>query len=466
MAVDILVIDDENDICSLIADILEDEGYTARTAKDGVSALAEIKQRRPALVLLDVWLGDGERDGFKVLEIIKRDHNLVPVIMMSGHGTIETAVNAIKHGAYDFLEKPFNTEKLLLTISRALESAQLKRENRELKVKSGISLLDQDKTLAHTPKIQHHVDEAIKRRVNFYIYGEEGTGKENVAREIHIKSGLKGEFNSLSCASLNEIQFNAELFGTEIQSESQADIPRKIGLVERSHNGTLYLEDIDLLPKTTQTKLIHFLTTSQFCRVGSQTLLKSSVRIIGTSTQDPKQLVQDGHLNADLFYRLSSIVISIPPLRERSTEIPDLLEKYLLAACQSMGEPPRKITKEASILLQSYSWPGNLDQLKNMIEWILIMDKANSGAPITKELLPEIVMSGNHFASEWQLKSAGMIVLPLREARETFEKEYLLTQIKRFEGNISQTARFIGMERSALHRKLRTLGVADYKATA
>lgn len=455
MAYDILIVDDEDDIRDLVSGILEDEGHSTRVASNGVEALKQIKTRRPALVVLDVWLGDSERDGIKILENIKRDHPYVPVVMISGHGTIETAVTAIKKGAYDFIEKPFQSERLLLVVERALESSRLKRENSELKDKdaSNKSLVGSSKQIA---LVRQQVQKAAPSVTRVFISGKHGSGKEVVAREIHDASPRSNNpLVVVNCASFSPEQLEMELFGTEIKN-LESDQPRKIGAIEQAHTGTLYLDEVTELPLPTQAKLLKVLQDSKFSRIGGNDLIDVDVRYITSSSVDARQLISDGHFREDLYYRLNVLPIHLPDLKDRAGDIPEIAKELMSQLAATKGITARPISAEAIAALQSCDWPGNVRQLKNVIERVLIMSKGEKRSPVTVEELPEEVTSD---ASTTTASSgANIVAMPLREARETFEREYLLAQVNRFGGNISQTARFIGMERSALHRKLKALG--------
>ena len=461
MAFDILVVDDEKDIRELISGILDDEGYNCRVASDGVQALEEIKKRQPNLVILDVWLGDGERDGLKILEIIRRDHPYVQTVMISGHSTIETAVAAIKKGAYDFIEKPFKAERLLVVVDRAIESASLRRQNDELRQKIGGSSLI-GKSMA-IEQIRNLIEEMSESNSRAFITGQTGTGKESVAREIHRLSRRANlPFTVFHCGSFHPTLIEPELFGTEIQGQNSSE-PRKIGLIERTHGGTLYFEELQLLPLPTQGKIVRLLQDGTFFRLGSKEPIKVDIRYFASSSENLSDLVQNGNLREDLYYRFTANHIRLPSLKERASDIPLLINYLMNNIARSRSSMPRKIADSALTILQTYSWPGNINQLKNVIEWLLIMAGGDPASPIVPEMLPPEIQNDSPLGNSWQQKSAEIIVLPLREARETFEREYLIAQIQRFDGNISQTARFIGMERSALHRKLRALGVCDYR---
>lgn len=460
MAHDILIVDDEADIRTLVSGVLEDEGYTTRTAHDGLSALDAIKLRQPSLVVLDVWLGDSDRDGLKILDLIKRDHPYVPVIMISGHGTIETAVSAIKKGAYDFIEKPFQSERLLVLVQRAIENSMLKRENDTLRKKAGpvVSLFGQASPIQH---LKQALEKAAPTNSRIFLHGPSGSEKESIAREIHGSSRrADGPFFAFNC-SIHHPQFiEAELFGAEITGLA-SDQPRKIGAIEHAHTGTLFLDNIDDLPLQIQAKLLRILQENSFQRVGSLEKIDVDVRFIAASNKMP-QAIADGNFREDLYYRLGVTQLTVPSLRERITDIP-ALAKFLLEEQSSLhGVPLRKFSEEALAVMQSYEWPGNVKQLKNTIDWVLIHSDSQNREPIAMEELPQDILGNNSLTAVWN-RSAEVVVLPLREAREAFERDYLIAQVNRFGGNISQTARFIGMERSALHRKLRALGVYDDK---
>ncbi|AIL13151.1 ATPase AAA [Candidatus Paracaedimonas acanthamoebae] len=452
MAHDILIVDDEADIGRLIAEILEDEGYQCRYAMDGTKALEAIRMRRPSLAILDIWLGDSRFDGMKLLELIKKDHTDLPVIMMSGHGTIETAVTAIKNGAYDFIEKPFKANRLLLVIERAIEAAKLKRENKELKSKAPI-LTQLIGTSPSTNHVRQQIERVAATSSRVLISGASGVGKEVVARLIHNKSRReKGPFIVLNCATLSPERFEEELFG----QEGEQGI--KIGLLEQAHQGTLFLDEVSDMPLETQGKIVRSLQEQTFLRVGGTKKVQVDVRVLASTTQDIKQEVIEGKFREDLYYRLNVVPLRVPCLKERRDDIPQLVEEFIRRIAFSQGLPERIFTKETLLVLQSYDWPGNIRQLKNVIEWILIMATEKDDNYITPNFLPAEIC-GETPSLLRNEESSKIMSLPLREAREHFEKDYLLAQVARFSGNISQTANFVGMERSALHRKLKTLQI-------
>jgi two-component system nitrogen regulation response regulator NtrX len=462
MAQDILIVDDEADIRDLVAGILQDEGYCPRVADNGFSAIEMIKARQPSLVILDVWLGDGERDGLKVLDIIKRDHPFVPVIMISGHGTIETAVAAIKKGAQDFIEKPFQTERLLVVIEKAIESAFLKRENAELRLKAGLS----NELIGQTPLMNHMrqtIDKAGPTNSRVLISGPSGSGKETAARLLHAQSKrASAPLIIVNCGMLHPDHLEAELFGTEIIGQS-ADTPRKVGLIEQAHAGTLVLDEVTDLPLPTQAKLIRLLQENGFTRLGGSHRIEVDIRVIATASADMLATIERGNFREDLYYRLNVVPIQIPPLRDRVSDIPLLAQHFLNYIASSQNQAQRRFSDEALVVLQSYPWPGNVRQLKNVIEWVLIMNTLAPRETIRADMLPPEIRTGLPFNIN-NTGNADIVSLPLREAREVFEREYLSAQVNRFGGNISQTARFVGMERSALHRKLKSLGAINERA--
>ncbi|MGB0935108.1 MAG: sigma-54-dependent transcriptional regulator [Alphaproteobacteria bacterium] len=454
MALEILIVDDEADIRNIIADLLEDEGYTTRQASDGPNAVEAITKRRPSLVLLDIWLGDSRFDGMKVLDLLRRDHPGVPVVMMSGHGNIQTAVKAIKNGAYDFVEKPFKADRLCLIIKRALETAHLREENTSLK-----SMVEDSSALVGTSpfisQLQTTISKVAPANSRVMITGPSGSGKELIAREIHEQSPRngQGQFFVLNCASMDEATFDTELFGKEsknVEKESQ-----NTGILERAHLGTLLLDEITDMPLSIQGKLARVLQENAFTRIGGEQKVEIDVRVIATSSKDLKQAIEQGILREDLFYRLNVVPIPVKPLKDRKEDIPVLAEHFLKNACQQAGVSLRKMTDDTLAALQAYDWSGNIRQLKNVIDWTLIM---SSDEEIGVDMLPPEVVSNLPVTPQLD-SSQEILKLPLREARELFEKQYLISQVSRFSGNISQTAQFIGMERSALHRKLRALGV-------
>ena len=453
MSVDVLVVDDEEDIRELVSGILEDEGFHPRTAADSDSALAAVRDRLPALVVLDVWLQNSAMDGIEILGELKKLHPDLPVIIISGHGTIETAVAAIKKGAYDFVEKPFNADRLILAANRAMEAARLRRENTELRARApDWGLVGSSSAVATLRGVIERVADARSRVM---IAGPPGSGKEMIARLLHSRSGRAQQpFVVASAASIAPERMEEELFGTE-GSDGK---PRMIGLMEKAHGGTLMFDEVGDMPKETQSKIVRVLHEQRFKRVGGERSVAVDVRIVSTTSADLLQLAEEGRFREDLYHRLNVVSIDAPGLGERREDIPALVAYFVDRIAKASGLPKRPLSSEAMAALQTYSWPGNVRQLRNVVERTLILMGRDSDIEITCDHLPSEVMdAGVSIPAGEGLEQ--IIGLPLREARERFEREYLIAQINRFGGNISRTAAFIGMERSALHRKLKALGV-------
>ena len=453
MSVDVLVVDDEEDIRELVSGILEDEGFYPRTAADSDSALAAVRDRLPALVVLDVWLQNSAMDGIEILGELKKLHPDLPVIIISGHGTIETAVAAIKKGAYDFVEKPFNADRLILAANRAMEAARLRRENTELRARApDWGLVGSSSAVATLRGVIERVADARSRVM---IAGPPGSGKEMIARLLHSRSGrAKQPFVVASAASIAPERMEEELFGTEGADGK----PRMIGLMEKAHGGTLMFDEVGDMPRETQSKIVRVLHEQRFKRVGGEKSVSVDVRIVSTTSADLLALAEEGRFREDLYHRLNVVSIDAPGLGERREDIPGLVAYFVDRIAKSSGLPKRPLSTEAMAALQTYSWPGNVRQLRNVVERTLILMGRDSDIEITCDHLPSEVMdAGVSIPAGEGLEQ--IIGLPLREARERFEREYLIAQINRFGGNISRTAAFIGMERSALHRKLKALGV-------
>ncbi|MBV1798366.1 sigma-54 dependent transcriptional regulator [Siccirubricoccus sp. G192] len=457
MAHEILIVDDEPDIRALIEGILADEGYETRQAHNSDTALAAFRARRPSMVVLDIWLQNSRLDGLGILEAMNREEPQVPCVMISGHGTIETAVQAIQHGAYDFIEKPFKSDRLLLVVSRALEAARLRRENSELRLRAGpeTELVGTSGAIA---QLRAAIEKVAPTGSRVLVTGPAGSGKEVAARMIHARSRrADGPFVALNCATLNPARFEEELFGIEPGPDPVGQ-PRRAGVLERAHNGTLLLDEVADMPLETQGKIVRALQEQGFERVGGATRVKVDVRVIATTNRDLQAEIAAGRFREDLYYRLAVVPLKIPALRERREDVPALARHFMARSGETSGMPPREIAEDALAALQAYDWPGNVRQLRNLIDWLLIMAPGEPRDPIRAEMLPPEVGS----AAPAMLKldrSSEIMTLPLREARELFEKQYLEAQLLRFGGNISRTANFVGMERSALHRKLKFLGV-------
>jgi len=454
MASDILVVDDEQDIRDIVSGILSDEGHETRTAHDSDSALAAISERVPRLIFLDVWMQGSRLDGLGLLDEIKIRYPDLPVVMISGHGNIEMAVNAIRRGAYDFIEKPFKADRLILIAERALETSQLKREVRDLKKRSGdtIELIG---TSVAVSQLRQTIDKVSPTNSRVMILGPSGSGKELVARLIHRKSvRAEGPFVALNAATITPDRMEIALFGTE-GSPGQ---PRRTGALEEAHRGILYLDEIGEMPRETQNKILRVLVDQQFERVGGSKRVKVDVRIISSTAYDLEYMIAEGKFREDLYHRLSVVPVKVPPLSDRREDIPFLVDIFMRQICEQAGIKARKIGDDALAILQAHDWPGNLRQLRNNIERLLILAQTDGpDRPVTAEMLPADVLDAMP-----KVSSTGdqhIMTLPLREAREMFERDYLIAQINRFGGNISKTAEFVGMERSALHRKLKTLGV-------
>ncbi len=457
MAQDILIIDDEPDIRMLIAGVLEDEGYGVRQAADSDAALAAFRHRRPSLVILDVWLQGSRLDGLGILQAMHTEEPHVPVVMISGHGTIETAVAAIQQGAYDFIEKPFKSDRMLLIVRRALEAARLSRENAELRLRAGFDSELTGSSPAIT-MLRSGVERVAPTGSRVLISGPAGSGKEVAARMIHARSRrADGPFVALNCATLNPSRFEEELFGVEAGPDPMT-APRRAGVLERAHGGTLLLDEVSDMPLETQGKIVRALQDQTFERIGGSQRVKVDVRVLATSNRDLQAEIGTGRFREDLYYRLAVVPIRMPSLRERREDVPELARHFLERSAESSGIPIRDLSTDALTALQAYDWPGNVRQLRNLMDWLLIMAPGSPADAIRADMLPAEVSQGAP-ALLHSDPSADLMALPLREARDLFETQYLQAQLLRFGGNISRTAGFVGMERSALHRKLKQLGV-------
>ncbi|HSM41232.1 MAG TPA: sigma-54 dependent transcriptional regulator [Afifellaceae bacterium] len=452
MATDILVVDDEADIRDLVSGILEDEGHGTRTASDSDSALAEIDARRPSLVFLDIWLQGSRLDGLALLDMIHKQDPDLPIVIISGHGNIETAVSAIKRGAYDYIEKPFKADRLVLVAERALEASKLRREVADLKQRAG-----SDEQLVGGSAAMNQLRQMMERvaptNSRIMIFGPSGSGKEHVARVLHSQSNrASGPFVVLNAATMTPDRMELELFG----SESANGAGRRIGALEEAHGGTLYIDEVADMPRETQGKILRVLVEQTFERVGGSNKVKVDVRILSSTARDLEAEIEEGMFREDLFHRLSVVPLRVPSLAERRDDIPDLVLHFMNQLSASAGLPCRSIGEDAMAVLQAHDWPGNIRQLRNNVERLMILARGSPNSIITADMLPPEVGEILPTSTE---DNAHIMSLPLREAREVFERDYLTAQINRFGGNISRTAEFVGMERSALHRKLKSLGV-------
>ncbi len=447
---DILIVDDERDIRELISDILKDEGYTTRLAGTSDEAVAQVKAELPALMILDIWLKDSAMDGIDILKMVKREHAEVPVVIISGHGNIEIAVAAIKQGAYDFIEKPFNIDQLMVVIGRAMETSRLRRENVELKRKDHGPVEIIGRSTAFK-SLKANLDKVMRSNGRVMLTGPAGSGKELAARIVHSGSDrARAPFVVVNSAAVEPDRMEEVLFGRETSERGVEP-----GLLDEANGGVLYFDEVADMPLGTQSKILRVLVEQSFVRVGGADKVSVDVRVISSTTRDLAAEIEARRFREELYHRLNVVPIPVPPLSDRREDIPELAAYFIRLFNETQGLPLREITEEAKAMLQSMPWPGNVRQLKNVIERVLIL--GDGAGPIEAGELSEVETGGD--GGEGVVLPAALATLPLREAREAFEREYLLTQINRFGGNISRTANFVGMERSALHRKLKSLGV-------
>ncbi|WP_050526321.1 nitrogen assimilation response regulator NtrX [Pseudorhodobacter aquimaris] len=446
----ILIVDDERDIRELIGDILKDEGYAVRLAGNSDDCMAEIGAEAPSLMILDIWLKDSQMDGIDILKTVKRDNPDIPVVIISGHGNIEIAVAAIKQGAYDFIEKPFNIDQLMVVVSRAMETSRLRRENTDLRRRDTTSSdMLGSSTAFKALKVQ--LEKVTKSNGRVMLSGPAGSGKELAARFIHANSNrASAPFVTVTSATIEPEHMEEVLFGRETPDRGVEQ-----GLLEQAHGGVVYLDEVAEMPLGTQTKILRVLVDQQFTRVGGVDKVRVDLRVISSTTRDLRAEIAAGRFRQELYDRLNVVPIAVPSLEERREDIPELAAYFIDMFHRTQGLPARSLTGDAEAMLQTMQWPGNVRQLRNVIERVLIL--GDGAGPVDVKELP-----GQETASHEEgrmVLGGALATLPLREARELFEKEYLLTQINRFGGNISRTASFVGMERSALHRKLKSLGV-------
>ncbi|MEP1612562.1 MAG: sigma-54 dependent transcriptional regulator [Roseobacter sp.] len=447
---DILIVDDERDIRELISDILIDEGFATRMAGNSDDAMSAFNAETPALIILDIWLKDSKMDGIDILKTVKRDNPDIPVVIISGHGNIEIAVAAIKQGAYDFIEKPFNIDQLLVVIRRAMETSRLRRENQSLRRKD-ITESEMIGSSASFRTLVGQLDKVTKSNGRVMLSGPAGSGKEVAARYIHANSNrASAPFVTVNCAGVAPERMEEVLFGRET-----AERGVEPGLLEEAHGGIIYFDEVADMPEGTQSKILRVLVDQQFQRVGGSDKVRVDLRVISSTNQNLEAAITAGTFRQELYHRLNVVPIAVPSLEERREDIPELSSHFISEMNSAQGLPLRELSDDAIALMQTMEWPGNVRQLKNLIERVLILGDDNG--PIDTRELPGVE---NETDGESRVVLSGALAtMALREAREAFEREYLLTQINRFGGNISKTANFVGMERSALHRKLKSLGV-------
>jgi two-component system nitrogen regulation response regulator NtrX len=447
---DILIVDDERDIRELISDILIDEGYATRLAGNSDDAMAAINAESPALIVLDIWLKDSRMDGIDILKTVKRDNPDVPVVIISGHGNIEIAVAAIKQGAYDFIEKPFNIDQLLVVIRRAMETSRLRRENQSLRQRD-VTQAEMIGSSAAFRMLVGQLDKVTKSNGRVMLTGPAGCGKEIAARYIHARSNrASAPFVTVNCAGVAPDRMEEVLFGRETPERGVEP-----GLLEEAHGGIIYFDEVADMPLGSQSKILRVLVDQQFQRVGGNDKVRVDLRVISSTNRNLEAAIDAGTFRQELYHRLNVVPIAVPSLEERREDIPELAAHFIAEMNAAQGLPLRELSADAIALMQTMEWPGNVRQLKNLIERVLILGEGNG--PIEARELPGD--DGVDDGDSRVVLSGALATMPLREAREAFEREYLLTQINRFGGNISKTANFVGMERSALHRKLKSLGV-------
>jgi two-component system nitrogen regulation response regulator NtrX len=448
---DILITDDEADIRGLISDILEDEGYSCRTAGTAEACMQAIEQEAPACMILDIWLKDSDMDGIDILKSVRRSHPDVPIIIISGHGNIEIAVAAIKQGAYDYIEKPFNIDQLMVVVGRAMETSRLRRENSTLRRKDSTAA----EMIGQSPAFKAltaHLKKVTNSNGRVMLTGPAGSGKEVAARYVHANSNrASGPFVTVSSASVEPERMETVLFGRE-----SAERGIEPGLLEQAHEGVIYFDEVADMPIGTQSKILRVLVEQAFTRVGGTEKIRVDLRVISSTNRDLQAEIRAGRFREELFHRLNVVPIAVPSLEDRREDIPELARHFIETFNRDQGLPLRELGEDAVAMLQTMSWPGNVRQLRNVVERVLILGEGTG--PIEARDLPSPTDHRSDGEGDLSL-SASLTTLPLREARELFERHYLMAQINRFGGNISRTASFVGMERSALHRKLKSLGV-------
>ena len=453
----ILIVDDEKDIRELVGDILREEGFAVRLAANSDECMAQINTDAPSLLILDIWLKDSRMDGIDILKSVRRDNPDIPVVIISGHGNIEIAVAAIKQGAYDFIEKPFNIDQLLVVVTRAMETSRLRRENADLR-KREVTSSDMLGNSAAVKGLKAQLDKVTKTNSRVMLTGPSGAGKETAARYIHANSNrASAPFLAVSSATVEPERMEEVLFGREVGGRDGGGRGVERGALEEAHGGVIYFNEVADMPLVTQGKILRVLTDQQFTRVGGTDKVRVDLRVISSTTRDLRSEIAAGRFRQELFDRLNVVPIAVPPLSDRREDIPELTRHFIAQLNRAQGLPLRELTPEAEALLQTMLWQGNVRQLRNVIERVLILGEG-TGAIEAREF-PGQEMAADQ--SGRMILGGTVAILPLREAREVFEREYLLAQINRFGGNISRTAGFVGMERSALHRKLKSLGVVS-----
>ena len=464
MACNVLVVDDESDIREMVAGILEDNGYIATVASSYIEADESIRKARPNLVILDVWLGDSDRDGLRLLDLIIKNYEYVPVIMISGHGTIETAISAIKQGAYDFIEKPFDSKRLITSVEKAVDLTKLQMENADLKVKAQSSdeILGQSRNMQEVRRL---VTKFATESGRCVILGAPGSDKETVAKEIHkLSARAKNPFYSINCRSYNSNQLDIELFGSKMTTHETSMI--SVGALEKANGGTMFIDELNYASPQMQQKLLDVLKQEKFSRIGSDEKIPLDIRVIAGLPLDIENLVKSRIFNEELYYRINANVIKILPLNNRREDIKYLLEYYMDKALKAHNLSSKKFSNAAVNFLCTYQWFGDVMQMKNMIDWVLTVTCSGNDEKTVIEIddLPKEMLEGEQSEGSGARFISSVSDLTLRDARESFEKEYFIAQLKRFDGNISNIAKFVGMERSALHRKLKSLGIDDSKS--
>ena len=449
----ILVVDDEKDIRDLIGQILLDEGHTVKPAYNSTSAMDYINNEEPSLIILDIWLKDSEMDGIEILKSVKQNNPLCPVVVISGHGNIEIAVAAVKQGAYDFIEKPFNTDQLLLVLNRALEASRLRKEVFSLQNKE----LNESKMVGDTSAfklLKQKLDKLMKSNGRILISGSSGSGKEIAARYIHQNSQrAKNRFVTVACASIQSEKMEELLFGEEISGNINP------GLFEKAHGGTLFFDEVAELPLGTQAKILRILVDQVFTRVGGKNLVRVNCRIISSTSRDLATEIERGHFKEELYHRFNVVPIRIPSLEERILDIPLLSNYFIDWLAKNEGLPLKKLSEAAVRKLQNMSWPGNIRQLKNTIERALILGRSKTDI-YPNDIFEFVETEKNNLQNNvLDFNSEFFADKSLRSAREEFERAYLKYQISKFGGNVSKTASYVGMERSALHRKMKLLNI-------